>query len=242
MKKIINTLIFSVAVGSSLFAGSIRINNDEAAELKIAASKPNVIDFNFIVKKAKLVQASSGASSLELLDKGFIIVPKKSVIAATVVVTALDGTSYVINLQTSRKGAKSVFHLEDPLQGYKSKAGKDLKFETDTIDKDARNIVKAILLHKPISGFDKVKAERSVKGAEITMLRENRYIGSKYVADEWELKNKTEKILYFSGEDFYTKGVLAVSLEKKRIQPGESIYMITLLNKHAVYLSEKERL
>jgi len=240
MKKIINILIFNVVLAVSVAAGTIRISNDNATDLYIAASKPSVVDFNFIVKKAKLVQAFSDASSLELLDKGFILIPKKSVIAATVVVTAMDGTTYVLNMQTRRERVKSVFHLEDPMQGYKSKAQKNLRFETDKIDTDARNIVKAILLDKPLSGFEKVKAERSVSGTDIDMRRKNRYVGSKYVADRWEITNKTGKVLYFSGEDFYTKGVLAVSLQKKRIQPGESVFMITLLNKYSVYLSEKE--
>jgi hypothetical protein len=237
MKKTIAILTSSLILSAGLLAESYKITTNTPVELEVADSKPAVLDVNFKVKQAKLIQSDKAMAAIETLEQGVLYIPMKSKAQGIVVITALDGKNYVVNINTG--GDKTVFHLEDPTQEFNDDTQAELSFETDRIVTDARNIVKAILLQKPISGFKKISAERLVSSDEIKLSREYRYVGGKYVADYWLIKNITNEVLYFEADEFYTSGVLAVSLQKNRIEPGETMYMISILNKHTVYESEK---
>lgn len=237
MKKTIATLTFSLFLTAGMYADSYKITTNTPIELEVANSKPVVFDVNFKVKQAKLIQSDKGMAAVETLERGVLYIPMKSNAQGIIVLTAVDGKNYVINVSSG--GDKTVFHLDDPVQEFDAKTKDKLVFETDKIVVDARNIVKAILLQKPISGFKKVAAQRSIDSDEIRLSREYRYVGGKYVADYWLIKNITNEVLYFENDEFYTPGILAVSLQKNRIEPGETAFMISILNKHTVYESEQ---
>lgn len=237
MKKTINILIFSLIFASVASAGVYKITREAPAEIQISTSKPCVVDFNFEVTDAKLVQSNSKSAKLELLRKGFLFVPLNTSFSASVVVTARDGGNYVVLL--SPGGNQSVFHMEDALQDYDAENTSKIDYESEELDKDLRNIVKAILIQKPLSGFKKTKAHKTVKTEVMDLTRMYRYIGSKYVADYWVIKNKTNRKQDYRSSDFYTKGILGVAPEKYSLQPGASMYVVTILNKYAVYQAER---
>jgi len=234
MRKIILISIFSVA----LLAGNYKITQGQPLEIPISSDKPVVVDFNFKVKQAKLIQSDASGAAIETLEQGVVVIPKKSNPSGTLVVTAIDGRNYVVNIDGN--GTETLQHIEDPSQEINDKSKEKIVFETDRTERDCRNIGKAILLQKPLSGFKKTIAPRQISDDEFSLKRKFRYIGGMYVADYWMLSNKTNGVLYFKESEFYTKGVLSVGLQKNRVEPGETIYMLMILNKHTIYESEQE--
>lgn len=222
---------------SAGFAQPILLTEEKPAKLTTESSRPITVKTNFLIKDAKLIIRDKDDASIELLPKGFIVVPMKRKYKATVVLSAQNGSLYTVDLDSG--GDQAVFSLEDPLQDYKTDA--KYNFETLRIDQDARNIVKAVLLEKPISGFEKHAAHSQITGNGFILQRIDRYTGSKYVVDRWNITNITNSMLTFIESDFYTQGILAVALEKYRIKPGENIYLITINNKHAIYQAEGGR-
>ena len=91
-----------------------------------------------------------------------------------------------------------------------------------------------------MSGFKKIKAPKHLGSSEFKMDREYRYVGGKYICDYWEVQNVSNEVLYFEEKEFYASGVLGVGLQKNRIEPGEKIYLLLLLNKGKIYADEAE--
>lgn len=237
MSKTINTLISSLLLSLSAYAGTVSITTSEPASIRVKDGRPITINTNFQLKGAEILMTKSDAATLRLLEKGFVIVPSVMKYVATIVLSARDGSVYTLDVKTG--GSEAVFRVEDALQGYKGKAGSKMRFESNRIDDDARNIIKAVLLDRKLSGFQKIKAVREVEGDQFLMRREYRHVGGKYVADRWSISNTTDEAIYFGEEDFYTKGIMAVAIEKNRVQPGESIYLILLVNKQSVFEAER---
>ena len=69
--------------------------------------------------------------------------------------------------------------------------------------------------------------------------RNKRFIGKKYIADIWMGLNTTDKTIYIDEEEFYTKGILAVAIEKNKIVANESFYLILILNKSSIQMLEE---
>ena len=240
MKQTINILIFKLLM---LFAASIAaaspiyLSQDSLLELETKGDRPVTITTNFEIEDLKLITIEDNEVQLEILKKGFVLIPKSRGYKATIVLSARDGSIYTISL--SGGGKKAMFRLDDPMQTY-NKKGKAFEFESARIDTDARNIIKTILLNKKLAGFKKEKAYQSIKVKQYNISRIERYVGGKYVVDRWVIKNTTLDSLYFNEEDFYTEGVLAVAVEKNRVLTGESIFLITILNKHSIYNKAKD--
>lgn len=222
---------------TTLLAKPILITEDEPVRLSVTDSRPVTVKTNFLIKDAKFIISDTDNAKLELLPKGFIVVPLKRNYNATVVLNASNGALYTVDVDSG--GRQSVFNLEDPLQSYKTDA--KYNFETLRIDQDARNIVKAMLLDKPISGFEKYNSYMKVNGNGFDLERLERYNGGKYVVDRWAITNVSNEGLYFTESDFYTQGILAIALEKYKLKPNESMYMINIYNKHAIYKAEGGR-
>lgn len=238
MKKIINTLIFSVFIALSLEAAPILLSEDKPLLLKAASARPITVSTNFVLSGADLVVVNSNIAKLKLLKRGFIFIPLRQKYDGTVVLTSKDGKLYTINLTSG--GKKTVFKVEDPIQSIKDDDFKGFEFESGKIDNDARNIIKTVLLDKNLSGFKKMLSYQIIKGNQFNMIRTERYIGGKYILDKWELVNTSAVPLYFNEEDFYTEGILAVAIEKNRVLKGERVFLMTLLNRNTVYELEKE--
>lgn len=231
-------LLASAVLASGLNAGSFLIGQRAPLEVSVSGMKPSVLDFNFQIKTAKLILSDSDAAAIEVLDQGVLIIPQKSNPSGTIVLTAKDGRNYIVNV--AGDGNETMHHIEDPAQEYDAQKSAKLTFETDQIDKDMRNITKAILLQKPISGFKKIESPKKIGSVQFDMERNYRYVGGKYVADYWEIVNKSNEVLYFEENEFYTKGVLGVGIQKNRVEPGERVYLLLLLNKIAVYKQATE--
>ncbi len=238
MNKIINTLIFSIGIlllSAQLNAAPILLTQDRAITLSTTATKPVTISTNFEISDANLIVLSDKHASLTLLKKGFILIPKRSKYKATVVVVARNGAIYTINMNSG--GKKAVFRVEDPIQDY-DKQTKKFNFESGKMDQDARNMIKAFLLNKPISGFKKSNVYQKTNNGQFSLERVERHTGGKYILDKWILKNTSHASLYFAEEDFYTNGILAVALEKNRLLQNEEIFLILILNKNSIYENE----
>lgn len=238
MKSATLTLTFKAVVAFLAFtltlsAGSHTIGQRAPLEVQVSGVKPSVLDFNFVISSAKLILSDEDAAAIEVLDRGVLIIPRKTHPAGTIVLTAKDGRNYVVNF--AGDGNETMQHIEDPAQEYDAMQNEKLTFETDQIDADARNIVKAILLQKPISGYKKIESPKRIRTSEFEMVRDHRYVGGKYVADYWQIQNSSNEVKYFKESEFYTKGVLAVGLQKYRVEPGERIYLLLLLNKVSIY-------
>ena len=65
----------------------------------------------------------------------------------------------------------------------------------------------------------------------MTLQKNYIYNGSKYRVEEWFIKNTTNSKLFIDEATFYTKGVLAINLEQRELNPREVIKMILILNK-----------
>lgn len=239
MNQITNTLIFSlfsILLSSELFAGTILLSRDKATELITSSSGPITVSTNFEISNVDLIVTSEKIATHKILRKGFILIPKKKNYNAVIVMTARNGTIYSINMRGS--GIKTVFQLSDPMQTYNT-MGIVFDFESGRMDTDARNIIKTILLEKKLTGFEKAPAYQAINANQYLLERVERYTGAKYVVDRWNINNTSNNTLYFEEEDFYTSGILAVAIEKNRVQPNERIFLLTIINKNSVFEAEK---
>lgn len=85
-----------------------------------------------------------------------------------------------------------------------------------------KELIKAMYEGKPPRGFSikEIKEDRSLWKEVKTTLKQT-YIGATLQGDVYELTNITASPVRFSEKEFYEKGVLAVSIEKHELRPGE---------------------
>jgi len=239
MNKITDILTFSVliiALSAQLSAAPLLISIDKAIEIKATSDRPITVGTNFEIETAELIVVDKEHASLKLLRKGFILIPRIAKFKVTIVLSARDGSVYTVNIEDG--GKKSVFRVEDPLQLFNTSV-KKFNFESGKMDQDARNIIKTILLKKPLSGFEKSLSSQTIDTEQYNLTRVERHTGSRYVVDGWNITNISNESLYFNEEDFYTSGILAVALEKNRVLKGETVFLYIIINKNTVFEAEK---
>lgn len=244
MSKITVTLIFNMMAALTSFGQTVHLSTDEPSTISAIDGRPITFNTNFQVQSAELLLTDETAASLKLLEKGFVVVPSKAgAYRATIVISARDGAVYTVDFNAGAGDGQAVFKLEDQMQGFSAgeESGNGERYESNEIDQDAKNIVKDVLLGDKMTGFDKTKSPKTVHASQFDMTRSFRHVGAKYIADEWMLSNNSNEAIMFQEEDFYTKGIIAVALEKNRLLPGEKAYMILLVNKTAIYNANKDK-
>lgn len=92
-----------------------------------------------------------------------------------------------------------------------------------------KNLVKAMYEGRPPMGFTIKEANREVPvWSEVRMTLKQIYHGATLVGEIYEVLNIAKEPIRFSEKEFYESGILAVSLEKHELRPGEKteLYLV----------------
>jgi len=94
-----------------------------------------------------------------------------------------------------------------------------------------KNLMKAMYTNSPPNGYEvnKIDDSRDVsKWKGITQSLQRKYSGATFTGEVYVLTNDSNKIVRFSEQEFYQKGVIAVSIDSHELQPDEktSIYLV----------------
>jgi len=94
-----------------------------------------------------------------------------------------------------------------------------------------KNLMKAMYTNNPPNGYEVNKIDDSgdvSKWKGITQNLQRKYSGETFTGEVYVLTNETKNIVRFSEQEFYQKGVIAVSIDSHELQPDEktSIYLV----------------
>lgn len=229
-----NLIICSIfLIGVSLHAMKLKITTDEPKEIKISNTKNSLLNFNFYVKSAKLIENKEKTTKLSILDKGLVLTPLTKNANGDIVISNDKGESYFIHFEASKHYEDVIFSFKDldyePITSNYKKP--KYNFETGKVEKDIKNIIKALMNNAKLTGFSRKSSSIKIRNPEFVMIKEARYTGAYYVVDKWYIQNTTNQELYFDEEDFYTKGIIAISITKNRLEPGETAILFSVINK-----------
>lgn len=228
MKKILSLLICSTA----LFAGVIKVDKESPIVLHAQKGKQVVIQTNFTIHNGELIIDNPENGEIKSFLKGVVFVPKVKLFNVTIILAAVDGSIYTINIDS--RGKESTFSLNDPMQVFSEDDTSEIALSnTPSITKkEVNRIIKGILNNKKISGFTLNKAPQLIQTPRFSLTRTNRLDGAKYVVDLWRLTANGH--IYLDPSELYTDGVIAVAPEKKEYVLNESGYIIVVLNKNTL--------
>ena len=232
MKK---TVIIS-AIMSSILMGGGAVNLDDGqgnAQLKL--DRANVLNFPFIVKSASVASENQDEYQVKSINNTIVVIPTGELRdVSDLIVTSSDRETFIISL--SNQGSEQVFNFT--YGGFSSlNKHKTSKFESNKLDSDIVKLMKSVLVKEHIQGYTKVLINKKVSVKNMELQKNNIYNGSKYRVEEWFIKNTSGKQLIIDEATFYTKGILAINLEQRRLAPDEVIKMVLVLNK--IELKEK---
>lgn len=227
IKKIIVLMIF--VLSSLLQCADFKISKNNPQKIKVDTSKPLSLNFNFNIKKVNVLTNNDKDTKTVLLDKGLLMIFKKIEVDGQIVVTNMSGDSYIIYFE--HNGNENVFNFIDPIFQYNHEKTEKIKSKVTVVENDIEQIIKKILNKKKLGGFTLINSSQTIQAKDFFIQRDKRYLGKKYIIDVWVGVNSSNRPIHLDEEEFYTKGILAIALEKNNINVGETFYLISVINK-----------
>lgn len=227
IKKIIVLMIFGFS--SLLQCADFKISKNNPQKIKVDTSKPLSLNFNFNIKKVNVLTNNDKDTKTVLLDKGLLMIFKKIEVDGQIVVTNMSGDSYIIYFE--HNGNENVFNFIDPIFQYNHEKTEKIKSKVTVVENDIEQIIKKILNKKKLGGFTLINSSQTIQAKDFFIQRDKRYLGKKYIIDVWVGVNSSNRPIHLDEEEFYTKGILAIALEKNNINVGETFYLISVINK-----------
>jgi len=236
MKK---TILFLCLVTSVIFGKDISLDNQNIS-LSIKNNSTSALNLPFYPKNAKLTSSYQDKYTIELQGKTILVTPKIDdfeIETANLYLWDKDDDLYSIHIDAAGNdvdGDDSLFNLTLKTKVLKNKR-LIKRFETGSIKKDIKNLIKKAVLNHKIAGYKKTIVEnKKIYTNDLVLQKSIEYDGSKYRVEEWMIGNRTNKTLALSEENFYTKGILAVSFETNTLNPRNVIKMWLIINKSSL--------
>ncbi|HIP33403.1 MAG TPA: hypothetical protein EYG89_01425 [Bacteroidia bacterium] len=224
----IKKILIMAIIFSSLSNAAYNLDEGKS-KIYLKLDRANVLNFPFAVKKANIAAENQDDYTIESINNSIIIIPtgdKDDL--SDLVVTSADKNTFIISVENS--GSKNVFNFTYNGESSFQKS-KTSKFETNKIDADIKKLIKSVLNKGVIPGYSRVLINKKFNVKNMTLQKNYIYNGSKYRVEEWFIKNTTSSKLFIDEATFYTKGILAINLEQRELNPREVIKMIFILNK-----------
>jgi len=231
-------IVIGLFLGSILLASNnnYNIRPNIPIHIKYKAGEPLVFGFNFFIKKAGVIADAGTKIKKTLLPKSVVvIIESKKKTKAVLTVVNDKGDSYLVVFSSG--GDNDYFNIIDENYQIQTTSTEGIEKVSSRVEKDIRYLVKTVSLGKEPKGFYTVFSPFTVKAKDknhhiaYILKRDRRYIGEKYVVDVWSGYNMENKILFLSAEDFYTKGIMAISFNKDKVKPLDKFNIIIIIDK-----------
>lgn len=235
MRKIIyiSFFIYINLFGAGHQAYSIESNNPLHVHYNV--DEPIIFGFNFFVKKAGVIAEKNIKIQKTLLPKGVVLIVGSKKAKGVLTVVNEKGDNYLIVFAPG--GKNSSFNIVDEnYQIQKTKTQSIEKIGTK-VERDMQYLIKNISLGKVPKGYSSVysptvvKAKNNQGRVDYILNRYKRYIGQKYVVDLWSGINLSDREIFLKADDFYTKGILAISFDKDIVKALGKFNIIIVINK-----------
>ena len=233
MKNLIKIITMIGVFPALLFSSAINLDNGKGLiELKL--DRANVLNFPFIVKEATVAAENMDNYQIKSTNNSIIVIPTgTNTDLSDLIVTSSEKNTFIITLKNT--GNSQVFNFTYNGESSFNKS-KTSKFESNKLDKDVKKIIKSVLVKGTIPGYSRVLINKKFDVKNMTLQKNYIYNGSKYRVEEWYIRNNLKTKLFIDEATFYTKGIIAINLEQRELQPKEVIKMIMIVNK--IELSE----
>ena len=229
-KKLLKNLALAgLIAGVSLPANQIRNIDSKLIQISVKNYQSNILNFPFIIKKAKLVTVNPDDFTIKVSKDSIVVIPNASNPAevAEIVVWNPDDEPYIIKINL--KGLDQVWTFTS--NDVKNKNPEVLRYETNKVDADIQKIIKTLLNKGKIPGYKKTDVKRQFETPDLIMQKQAIYDGSRYRVEKWYLYNKRNYPLLLDEANFYTKGILGIALESRKLPAHKTEYMIIIIDK-----------
>lgn len=231
--KFITTVAAIAFATTSLMAIETKSLDDGLTAIVSKNNKPNILNFPFLIKDAKVIAATPNSFTAVNQGKSIILTPTTiyKTEKADLLITSKAGDTYVIELSAeNKKNTERIFNFTSNKAQKSSSA--QVIFETGKIDKDVRKLIKKSILGENISGYKRLEVKRQFNTDDLQMQKEYILDGGKYRVEKWFVANKLPVDTVFLEENnFYTNGILAIAFDKASLKPSEVTEMWLIVNK-----------
>jgi len=234
-------LLATLLVPMFLFGNSINLDTDEVS-IHLKNNKINILNFPFIIHKAKLASETPEDFSTTSKNKSVIIIPTAKLLeeGGDLLIWSALGDPYLIKIDASGKTSQKfnfalnkIAALADP---------RAVQFESGRIVKDLKKILKYCVKGENIPGYQRTDVKKAFETKDLFIQKEFFQNGGKYRVETWYLQNKTNKAISLDYSNFYTNGILLTSFQKKTLEPGQVSKMWLVINKATIADNIKRRL
>ena len=225
MKRIISMFL---ATSSIIFATTVKNIDSGEIKINIADNQANILNFPFLISKAKLVTEDSDKFNVKVERTSVVVVAANGKHSeADLLVWSNDHYPYLIKMKP--KGKEQFWNFtSNRVQPLKKE---NYKFEVGSIDSSIKKLIKTAMNKDNIPGYSRVKVKRIFNTRDILMQKDTMYNGSKYRVEKWYLKNKKGYPIKLDEADFYTKGILAIAFSERTLLPHATGLMYLVINK-----------
>jgi len=237
LKKIIMACL---SVPLLLNAGTISLDKEKII-LNLKNNSTNVIKFPFVVQKASLTTETPNDFSVSSKNRTVVVIPTAEYPeseSGDLLIWSTEGDPYLLKIKAGGQDEQLFTMVSNKITTRPT--SKAAQFETGRIDTDIKRLIKKVVSGEKISGYKKVDIKRTFKSRDLEMQKEFFYDGGKYRVEQWYIKNISNDTLLLDYENFYTKGVLAIAFEVKKIGPNQISKAWLVVNKSTIF-NELER-
>jgi len=221
--------VIGVLLGSQVFALSlVNFSEGQSVFVELSLRNLNLIKFPSsgvrVYTSSKLldIKIDEGNVFIKFLDEGmvspqelFFVIPSVGVFSMVLVPKEIPAQTVIVNLPR-----------EDILEA--------LKWEkSHSYVSGLKELIKAMYEERVPGGFAiKELNEEKTSWKEVRMVLKRIYLGATLQGEVYELTNVSKEPVRFIENEFYEKGILAISLDRHELRPGE---------KTGLYLVKKTR-
>jgi len=230
MKKI---TLLALLLPAFLFSQTISLEKDEVI-VHLKNNRVNILNFPFIIHKAKLASETPEDFSTSSKNKSVVILPTAKLLGegGDLLIWSALGDPYLIKIDAKgKKDQKFSFSLNKEAALADPRAA---QFETGRIEKDLNKLLKLSVKGEPIPGYQKTDVKKAFETRDLFLQKEYFYNGGKYRVETWYIQNKISKPVTLDYANFYTDGILLTAFEKKSLEPGEVAKMWLVINKATI--------
>ena len=232
--KVFKILAAIICLSGAIYAKTISLDAGGSIHVNLQNNKMNLLKFPFIIQSAQLSTETPESFQVTSKNMSLIILPTtlEPDETADVVLFSLTGEPYLLKITATGDEQQFVFTSNKVINESPTREAK--QFETNRIERDITNIMKKAAAGEPIPGYTKVEVKKQFLTPDLEMQKEFFYDGGKYRVETWFLKNTTNQLLTLDFTNFYTDGVLAMSFEVNKLEPGQVGKMWMIINKSTI--------
>lgn len=215
------------------FSKTINLDK-ENINLDLVNNKMNLLVFPFIVHDAKLSTEAPDEFQIQTKNTTVMIVPsmlneKKD---SDLLVWSTTGDAFLLKINGKGLDDQKFIFSSSKITIPANDTAR--KFESGKIEQDIKNLIKKAMADNAIPGYKKVDVKKMFETEDLNMQKEYFFDGGKYRVEKWLLENKTNDILSLDYENFYTSGILAITFEVRKLNPGQIGQMWLIVNKSTI--------